>query len=231
MKKVKVVLFVILFSFFAFDTKSFSQTDSQVHVYGQPGQSDDHPQKPKLPQCIKQGDFIIDGYWGFPYFWGLLLQNVVADSAKAYGLSVHNTQHIGGRFEYMVNDKIGIGMEYTYADCGIDYTGTNSKGNPQIYTIGLSKQRILGKINIHFATGPKIDPYATFGVGYAALNVYANEPGANVSDINSSISSAIPPIAIRAGIGLRYFFTDNFGLNAEFGLGGPLLQAGVTVKI
>ena len=39
------------------------------------------------------------------------------------------------------------------------------------------------------------------------------------------------PIGFRTGIGFRYLFTKNVGFNVDFGLGGPLLTAGLTVKL
>ena len=38
------------------------------------------------------------------------------------------------------------------------------------------------------------------------------------------------PIAFRVGIGARYFIKDNFGVNAEVGLGGIFFTAGFSYK-
>ncbi len=168
--------------------------------------------------CVKKYDIIIDGYYGYPYLMGILVKKVLADS---FGITkALNINHIGARFEYMVWSQIGLGLEYTYALLSIDYQGKNGK----YYTAGVSKQRFLGKFNYHFATSEKLDPYLTAGIGYSNTNVFSNEPGVKSTSVTTI------PIALRVGIGLRYFFTETIGINAEVGLGGPLMQAGMSFK-
>src|ERR1035437_9422099 len=64
--------------------------------------------------CVKQGTILIDAFYGFPYFNGTILKAAYKDSLG--GNSVHNLNHLGGRFEYLLSDKIGLGVEFTYAD-------------------------------------------------------------------------------------------------------------------
>ncbi len=121
----------------------------------------------------------------------------------------------------MVSDKISVGVEGTYALATVDYMGNNL----HYYTAGMRKIRVLGKMSYHFATTSNLDPYITWGVGYKNTSVYSNEPGP-VKSVNVNLV----PIAFRMGAGIRYFFTDAFGVNVEAGLGGPLLQGGISMK-
>ena len=123
--------------------------------------------------------------------------------------------------EVMLTDKMGVGIEGTWASATVRYIGNNGL----IYTAGVDKIRVLAKMSFHFATGEKVDPYLTWGLGYKNTNVYTNEPSA-VNDISLNIV----PIAFRVGIGMRYFFTDMIGVNAEVGLGGPMMQGGLSLK-
>jgi outer membrane protein W len=170
-------------------------------------------------QCVKQGDIIVDAYYGFPYLWGTLVKSAY-DSAGTTGTTFHNTNHLGGKFEYMATDKIGVGVEYTYAN-----TWVNFPDNGKIYSAGIKKQRILAKMNIHFATSEKLDPYFTVGAGYKAVNIYSTDPNDKVN-----YNFSLLPVAFRTSIGLRFFFTENIGINAEVGIGGPIMQAGLSVK-
>jgi outer membrane protein W len=191
-------------------------------------QTDDYHVIPKQNRNpIQKGDMLVDVFYGGPYLLGLVTK-LVYDSLKQQGnevLNFHNYNQFGAKFQYMLNEKIDIGLEYTHALATFDYVGNNSI----LYTAGVRKQRVLGKINIHFATSPKVDPYLTFGAGFNSSKLYTNEPGTSSIDLqNTSILFA--PISFRAGIGLRYFFTPQFGINAEIGLGGPLMQGGISFK-
>lgn len=170
--------------------------------------------------CIEKGTIIIDAFYGFPYFNGTLLKAAYLDSLGNNN-QVRNLNHFGGKFEIMLTDKMGVGLEGTWASATVRYKGNYG----QIYTAGIDKFRILAKMNFHFATSEKVDPYLTWGFGYKNTKVYTNEPGA-VNDVVLNIV----PVAFRIGIGMRYFFTDVIGVNAEVGLGGPMMQGGLSLK-
>ena len=172
--------------------------------------------------CVEQGTVLIDAFYGFPYFNGTLLKAAYASDSVATNSTIRNLNHLGGKVEYMVSDKIAIGLEFTYADVKIHYQGSNSLW----YTGGIRKYRILGKMNYHFATTASIDPYLTWGAGYKNTKVYDDQPGTGPDVVLNLV-----PVAFRVGIGMRYFFTDMIGVNADVGLGGPMMQAGLSLKL
>lgn len=171
--------------------------------------------------CVEKGTILIDGFYGFPYFNGALLKAAYRDSLGNNN-QVRNLNHFGGKVEIMLSDKIGVGLEGTWASATVRYKGNNG----QIYTAGIDKIRILAKFNFHFATSEKIDPYLTGGLGYKNTKIYTNEPSATVNKLTLNVI----PVAFRVGIGMRYFFTDIIGVHAEVGLGGPLMQGGLSLK-
>lgn len=166
--------------------------------------------------CVEEGTIIIDAFYGYPYLAGAVLKSATTNRIG----DVRNTNHLGVKAEYMVSEKIGLGIEYTYADVSLTYTDSTLRE----YKAGIKKSRILGKLNFHFATTESIDPYFTVGAGLKNTTIYDNGSGVN------SISINIVPVAVRIGVGVRYFFTDVVGVNAEVGLGGPLMQGGVSFK-
>ncbi|MDF2448278.1 MAG: hypothetical protein K0R26_782 [Bacteroidota bacterium] len=189
-------------------------------------------------KCVGKGKFIIDAYYGYPYMVGKYIKNIVSESG-AGNIEVSNLNHLGGKFEYMVNDVIGLGMDYTYASVTAKYTETHSVFNyatnqyedqNNVYTLGLSKQRMLAKINIHFATSKYLDPYATGGIGYKQTRVYSSNINdqKEVYDVSQTLN--ILPVAFRLGIGMRYYFIKNVGVAIEAGLGGPAVQFGISAK-
>ncbi len=164
--------------------------------------------------CVQQGTIIIDGFYGYPYFWGALIKNLSGSS------NVHNLNHIGGKVEYMVSDKIGMGAVFTYANVNGDYQDSSGF----MKRAGIKKIRILGTMNFHFATTTSVDPYFIIGAGYKQTSWF---------DTGSNGGSWVPklmPVAIRVGVGVHYYFTDFMGINAEVGIGGPIMQGGLSFK-
>ncbi len=170
--------------------------------------------------CIKQYDIVADGFYGYPFFMGVLLKKFLSDTLHL--TKVRNFNHVGLKMEYMFWQQIGIGAEYTYAlVTGIARHGVYGKS----YIIGISRRRILLRFNYHYNITEKWDQYLTAGLGYANTQVFTNYPGIKPETVK------IPPVAFRVGIGVRYFIKENFGINAEAGLGGPLIQLGLSFKI
>ena len=189
--------------------------------------------------CVTKGKFIIDAYYGFPYVAGSYVKSVFTSNNGTNNNnsveSVTNWNHIGGKFEYMVTDGIGIGLEYSYAAVDVKYTEDKFANQSTIqtyhYTATLYKQRILARVNFHFGTSKKIDPYATVGVGYKVSLLKSNNPDdqKSIADFNNNFSNLVP-ISYRLGIGMRYFFSENIGISAEVGIGGAIVQGGICGK-
>ena len=189
--------------------------------------------------CINQGDFIIDAFYGYPYVLGNAIKEAFKPSNNAVNntnvISITNLNHIGAKFEYMVTEDIGLGLEYTFAAVYMNYYNSNTNTNGQIvngyYDASLTKQRILGRVNFHYATTAHFDPYGSIGAGYKKSVLKTNNPFDNelVDTFNAGILNAFP-VSFRLGVGLRYFFNNNIGLNIEAGIGGPSVQGGLTVK-
>lgn len=188
-------------------------------------------------KVVKQGTILIDGYYGLPFLLGSYLKglNGSAGGSVITGLSTQNLNHIGGRFEYMLSEKFGMGLEYTYARVTVKYIDsyTNSSGgaSSQSFTDAITKQRILLRMAFHFGESDKLDPYFCFGGGYKSAKYTSNNSNNTQAELET-ISAALNliPVSFRVGGGVRYFFTENIGVNAEVGLGGPVVQAGISAK-
>lgn len=219
-------IFLLLILFSGICNKSFAQQNKESESQSE--------------LCVKKDNIIIDGYYGAPYVMGSYVKSVFENSSNSSSIeAVKNLNHFGGKFEYMLSESIGVGLEYTYAAVNINYkvdkTILNSNGQAlnqtYHYKASLYKQRILGRVNFHFETTDKIDPYGTIGFGYKTSRLKSNNPDdqIEVAAFNASFSNFFP-VSYRLGIGLRYFFTPEFGLNIEGGFGGPTVQGGLTLK-
>ncbi|MES2762201.1 MAG: outer membrane beta-barrel protein [Bacteroidota bacterium] len=188
--------------------------------------------------CVGKGKIIIDPYYGYPYLFGKYIEAVIDENGE--NVSVTNTNHLGIKGEYMVTKMIGIGVDYTYASVIGKYSEVTQMYNQSTgtyysqvnsYTARIVKQRFLAKINIHFATSKYLDPYAVGGIGYKQSVVSSdniNDQEA-VSELNSSFLNVFP-VSFRLGIGLRYYFIKNLGIAVEAGIGGPIVQGGLSLK-
>ena len=125
------------------------------------------------------------------------------------------------RYEYGVSDRIGLGVSVNYVSYGAKWEDMGDT-----YEIGASSWNVLGRMNWHFATGEKLDPYWAVGVGYNSTtwSTKSTDEGYDFS-LKSPLF-----IGFESVVGLRYYFTDNIGLYAEVGFSKSLAQAGLAVK-
>ncbi|MEX0996475.1 MAG: outer membrane beta-barrel protein [Flavobacteriaceae bacterium] len=120
-------------------------------------------------------------------------------------------------FDYGVHKDITIGAE-------LSYRGYNDRFNNSRYKHSIFG--ISGNANYHFNHVLKIptdwDFYAGLNLGFYHWNSDDNYPG----DFNSGVG-------IGAQVGGRYFFTDSFGINLEFGGNNAFSggKFGITVKL
>lgn len=192
-------------------------------------------------QCIKQGDVLVDAYYGWPNLFKIALQadvNTIQNSnaqngyAPITGLSVYGIGPLGAKAEYLITDKFGLGLDFNYSNVGFKFSDASAdqNGNPITYNYNLSSAAVRAMVgaNFHFVNSNKLDVYAAVKIGYynRSFGMITNDPNFR---LNFSISD---PLAFRMEIGMRYFFTDNIGVHANFGFpGGPLIAAGISLKL
>jgi opacity protein-like surface antigen len=177
-------------------------------------------------QIVEEGNVVIDIYYGWPNLFSVVAKNFYADDDFVTGLKVSSVGPIALRFEYMLSDKVGIGADLGYVNTMLEWKETDNIST-YYYELSIPKITALLRMNFHFSQSDKLDAYGTFGVGYRSRTIKwkTNDPFF-VDDKTKSII----PVGARLGIGLRYFFTDNIGLGAEMGLGGPLLSFGLSAR-
>lgn len=187
---------------------------------------------------VEEGNMIIDLYYGYPNvgksFWSAL-ETETTSNAKATGIGP-----FGGRFEYMIADNFGFGVDVNYLSNGYSYDDqvsvydtTTMTWSDQTYNYSYTKTklRIMARLNYHFVQTDVVDAYVGFGAGYKhKTNKFSTtEPGGTESDFESGLN--LLPMSLRVALGARFFFTDFIGINTEMGLGGgPLLSGGISLK-
>tara|TARA_B110000285_G_scaffold13459_1_gene13312 strand:+ start:222 stop:842 length:621 start_codon:yes stop_codon:yes gene_type:complete len=183
---------------------------------------------------VAKGDIIIDPYVGV--MQSNMLRSEPTDENGVTNWKLNGGQlAYGGRFEYMLADKFGLGVDVNFVKSGsqYDYAGTDSLGNTTTYSWDYTakKLRAMIRMNYHFVQNERVDAYLGTGVGYKhTTRVWTISDPSNQNDLSQE--KALIPVAFRLAIGTRVYFTQNIGAMIELGLGGGTpLQFGLSVKI
>jgi hypothetical protein len=188
-------------------------------------------------QAVEQGNFLIDAYYGFPNLYTAVFKAAYVTSGTEENLKVRGIGPMGLRGEYLVGDKIGIGLDIGFNNTKISYTESmNVYDNlagvslPIDYTYEFTTKKlgVLATFNYHFLELDQIDAYFVLGAGYGnrSFNFKSSNPDYTPQNLNSII-----PIASKIGIGARYFFTESIGANIALGLGqGGIINVGLSAK-
>ena len=185
--------------------------------------------------CVKKGNKIIDA------FYGVTFNNNGSPIFSNYAIIPDNITDkycVGGAFEYLVNDKIGIGAEITYRELSgssDDYRNDSSYINPQIFKMDIKyeKLRTFAKINVHFYKTNKVDFYSNFGLGlvFERKEINQEPPSFNYPNYQKYNNDNRMTFGIKTGLGLRLYLSNEFAVNAELSIGGPFARIGFCCKL
>ena len=168
-------------------------------------------------EAFKEGTFAISAGYGWPNLGKAIIEALIYDAAESVSSTGLGPIHF--RAEYALSDGVGLGVSVNYISCGVKFIEM-----PYQYNWSRSSLSVLARINFHFATSDKLDPYFGVGAGYKQVTwkfsstdpLYAGEqlPG-------------FSPIGFEMTIGLRYYLTPGFGLYTEMGIAKSIVQAGL----
>lgn len=187
-------------------------------------------------QAMSEGNVGIDLYYGFPNLYKTVLESSVSDSAST--LDVRGVGPLGLRFEYMLADKVGLGIDIAYNTTSVSYSEDVSVYNATTmsydvttydYKLSSPKIGVMVVFNYHFIDNDQLDFFGTIGAGYKnrSLKLTSNDP----DFVDDSASLTAIPVAGRIGVGMRYFFTNNIGINLGVGFGqGGIINGGLSFK-
>ena len=184
--------------------------------------------------AVEKGKVLVDLYYGAPNFGKKLAAGI--DEINVSTSNVRGIGPLGLRAEYMLADKFGLGIDVIYNTTGTDVTYDSLNNDGSLYRtyngeLNMNRLRVQLRFNYHFVSTENLDVYTGVGAGSNSRfwKVKSTDPEFN-NDWISTGSRTILPVSMRLAVGMRYYFTPNIGLNAEIGIGGPLVSAGVSFK-
>jgi hypothetical protein len=187
-------------------------------------------------QSLFRGNVLLTTYLGYP---NLLRMGLEINEGIPSGTNVNynGLAPSGLRLMYMVGDDVSIGMDFIYTQASATYTKVdtsffNNQWNyvSNDYFITKKRFRPQFRVNLHLgALDPNLDQYIGLAVGgnMRWRNVYIND--SLVSSAPNALDFVIP-VSFRICYGFQYFVNYNLALTGELGLGGPILQGGLTYR-
>lgn len=177
-------------------------------------------------QVNNKGSIVFDPYYGFPNFGAKFVQSIV-DSA-ATNVVVKGLGPLGLRGEYFLSEKFGLGFDFIYNNYSATYPYENA-GTTYENKLKAQRYRVQLRMNYHFVNEDNLDAY--FGFGAGTNNRKYTETSTDPSFVPSKASAVLLPFSLRLAIGMRYYFMPGFGVNAEIGIGGPLVSTGLSFRL
>lgn len=198
-------------------------------------------------QALEKGDFVISPFAGYPNWGKFLAERTMSDdlfgSDQFENSSTSGVAPIGLNLEYMLSDEFSFTIGATYNSWSAewdqtveDYVSGNYVYSTYSFKYGMQRFRVQVGINYHYSDleNEDLDVYGGFAIGTnnKEFTEFRND-GGQVSDPFFAFSQSAVitlPVSARVRVGGRYKFTDNFLINMELGLGGPLIMLGVSFK-
>jgi len=225
---------LILFTLVVLSQYLISQNDT-IYVNGVPKITKRNSVGSLEPQSpLKKDDYLYEISFGVPFnpTQEASLFGIGAIGNTSNIVNKKNLHHICANADYQLNEEYSVGLELTYAQSQFTYkrqyfTAGTAGVKDSTYTMKASKIRFLAKMSYHFNISEKFDAFLIGGFGYKQFKYSTND-----SYFNSlNLSGDVLPLAIRMGIGGRFFISKDVAIHAEGGVGGPLMQIGLSYKM
>lgn len=204
-------------------------------------------------KAFKTGTFAVTVGYGFPNLYKSLHKSFIVNLnnlGDPYGTTTYaySTNAFGPTFlkvDYGVTKLIGLGLTAGYFNSNITQTATytvteynsststySDKTYQDVTNYTYSSFSIGARINFHFGTGKRLDPYVGVALGYSSNTIKqtysSNNPNAIVS---APYNRTGIPTHFAVTIGMRYYFTPNIGIYGEVGFDKwSLMQGGLAIK-
>jgi hypothetical protein len=155
------------------------------------------------------------------------LHTVNSDQDQFEFNQFNNVGTFGLRYDHLLNPAFSLGIDFYYLQKRSFGTMTdNSTGIQSNAEYRINRFKTQVRLAYHFPiSNPNLDVYLGGGIGInnQLRTLYLNGTETSRNEYPTYFHL---PVSLRTYAGLRYSFSKHFGVNAEIGIGGPLLNAG-----
>lgn len=162
---------------------------------------------------VEKGTIILEPFYGYSLSGGTMK---LINTEGSLNNSFSQLGPMGLRFEFMVSDLIGLGVDAVHKKSEIS-TEWETYSSTYTNTNTITKTFIMARMNFHFVRTEAVDFYAGYGIGYK-MGGYKFE--STLEGNTEPEFDVLIPVAFRVSTGVRYFFTENIGAGVELGFGG-----------
>jgi hypothetical protein len=171
------------------------------------------------------------------FYYGVTISTPIYKAlaaSAATDLEFKQVGPLGMVYEHLMSDNVGLGVELGYNKLTMSYQESYVAANGNsvensLATWEFTTMRAMMRVNFHLVESEHFDTYILISAGYRKVDwvfkstdPYYNRP---ISTYRSPF-----PVGVKPGLGLRYFFTDNIGLNVELALGTPIMCGGLSFR-
>ena len=143
-------------------------------------------------------------------------------------VKVKSVPTIALTYDFALTDNFSIGVAGAYQNVSGEFTNEyfdeNLNLQNEVATTKVSRLNIALRPLFHYGNGDKLDLYSGLRVGYLIRNVKTEtkDEALNVLDDLDGNRFALGLVPF----GMRYFFTDNLGVNMDIQVGTPYVVSG-----
>lgn len=184
-----------------------------------------------------KGDILFSGAYGFATPYKLISAFDFTTTTGIVGLKSNVISPIYGKFEYMIGNRVGLGINGAML-LSTHTFGFNYSIDTMQYSTNVKYSRramsALIRVNYHFLNSERSDLYAGIGFGFrqnfTKFTVNNNDETV-ISKLASRVPTTILPIGMDFTLGYRFYATPQLGIFTEIGLAKSIGQIGITYCI
>lgn len=188
---------------------------------------------------VKNGNYVTVGYGFNPWSVNAVKAYKGYTGYKHFGIGPILVSYERGITDILGIGRIGVGGSVGFSTHSSSWSALSYDiiGNPPVlvastdeYKYNWTEIAIMAKAAYHFEFDiPKMDVYAGVGLGYNVVIDKYKLNGTVVTNTNSTISRP-SPFAHQEFVGIRYYFSDLFGVYAEAGYGQSVINGGAVLS-
>jgi hypothetical protein len=188
----------------------------------------------KTQKGIAKGKSAVYLYFGYNVLIEMYQSQIIAAGSRVIGST--SSGPVGGVYEYMIGDAIGIGVEFGYSKIVLKYTTDKFVGSKKVdghdEQVTFTTFKYMARCNFHLLESKNTDLYGFFSLGYrpTQIDYVTNKTYFNGERLIRFNGITTMPIGFKAGTGIRHFFTKNIGIGAEFSIGTPIVSGGLNFR-